>query len=207
MGKNLFLLLLLFLFSENLSAQLFEIGPSFGVNSISGDQAKGSFLDRSEMGFGMIFKYNRNYRFAYRINYHYLPTIYRESDDLSSKQISINEFAAGVEFNFFDFQKPYGPHKSTPYLLAELGFANFNNQTRVSIPVGIGFKTKLFTNIAVAFEARAQYVFGDNIEGDPTSPNSKPYTQNLNSRNDWYIFTGVNIVYTFGRQNCYTRPM
>ena len=104
MGKNLFLLLLLFLFSENLSAQLFEIGPSFGVNSISGDQAKGSFLDRSEMGFGMIFKYNRNYRFAYRINYHYLPTIYRESDDLSSKQISINEFAAGVEFNFFDYQ-------------------------------------------------------------------------------------------------------
>ncbi len=77
MGKNLFLLIFIFLFSENLSAQLFEIGPSIGINSISGDQAKGNFLERSETGFGIVFKYNRNYRLAYRINYHFLPTIYQ----------------------------------------------------------------------------------------------------------------------------------
>jgi hypothetical protein len=207
MSKNLLLLLLVMLLSERISAQLFEVGPSIGVNSILGDEVSQSLLDNSEMGFGFIFKYNRNYRLAYRINYHYLPTVYTEESNLEKSQISIHELAAGVEFNFFDYQKPYGRHNSTPYLLAELGLASFNNQTRVSIPVGIGFKTKLFTNIAVAFEARAQYVFGDNIEGDPTAPNSEPYTQNLNSRNDWYIFTGLNIVYTFGRQNCYTRPM
>ena len=59
----------------------------------------------------------------------------------------------------------------------------------------------VFLNLS--FEIGARYTFSDKIDG------SLPYNENFNytfgneNNNDWYMFSGFNLTYTFGRQPCY----
>ncbi|MGB0837994.1 MAG: DUF6089 family protein [Flavobacteriaceae bacterium] len=204
--------LTIFLWSPLISAQRFEIGPSIGVTTVLNDQIN-SLEKSSSLGGGLIFKYNTSKRWSYRFSYSYLPTnLYQQSTftdidtgitDLNNdSRIDIQEFTAGVEFNFFEYQVPHKNKNSTPYLIAQLAAVNYNKKLVLGIPVGIGYKTKVFSNIAFAVESRAQYLFDDELDNwiDKKEP------QNLNSRNDWYIYTGFSLQYTFGRDKCYTTP-
>ena len=102
----------------------------------------------------------------------------------------------------------------TPYLLLEVGVfgydsveseitqGQYNLKTKISyaIPFGLGFKGKLTDNIGFSLETRVRYTFTDDL--DYTTSNIPSLNFGGNS-NDWYMFTGVSLVYAFGRPACY----
>lgn len=217
MKLNKILLALLTLFISSFSyGQKYEIGPSLGFTNVFGDQDNYQW-GNAKLGGGFIYKINKNYRWSYRFSYHYLPTEFNvsyypdnSSDSPYEPSSYLNELSFGIEFNFFDYQKPHKKTNSTPYLIAQIAAIQYKDNMSVSIPLGIGFKTKLFSNIAIAIETRLNYSFSDDLEGslkDNIENPPKNLTQNLNNRNDWYMFTGINLMYIFGRQECYTSPM
>jgi hypothetical protein len=71
------------------------------------------------------------------------------------------------------------------------------------MPFGLGYKTKLARNVGIAFETTFRYTFKDDIDGYPNDPESINIQINPDN-NDWYVFTGITIVYAFGRPGCYT---
>ena len=207
--KSIKILLTLFILLLSISSysQKYEIGPSLGFTNVFGDQDNYQWSN-AELGGGLIYKVNKNYRWSYRFSYHYLPTELQlpgSTDNAGSftpgNQIRIHEIAGGIEFNFFEYQKPHKRTNSTPYFILQVAAMHFDNDFSASIPIGLGFKTKLFSNIAIAIETRLNYSFSDDLEGGYS------VVPDLNNRNDWYMFTGINLMYIFGRQECYTSPM
>ena len=71
-----------------------------------------------------------------------------------------------------------------------------------TVPVGIGYKTKLASNIGFGVETILRYTFADDLDY-----NHKEFPQ-LNfgnpDSNDWYLTVGVNLVVGFGRKDCYS---
>ena len=127
---------------------------------------------------------------------------------------SIKEIAVGIEYNFFEYDMTSEDKIYTPYLLLEVGVfgydsveseitqGQYNLKTKISyaIPFGLGFKGKLTDNIGFSLETRVRYTFTDDL--DYTTSNIPSLNFGGNS-NDWYMFTGVSLVYAFGRPACY----
>ena len=126
--------------------------------------------------------------------------------------------ALGFEFNYFEYNLDDYRQTHTPYLLFEIAAFNYkvvteetspqnyeyDSKTSFAIPFGIGYKTKLFGDLAIALELRMRYTFEDDIDYNNHEINSLSFG-NPNS-NDWYMLTGISLVYTFGRPACYSTP-
>jgi hypothetical protein len=74
----------------------------------------------------------------------------------------------------------------------------------IAIPMTVGLKSTLLPNLILAFEVGARYTFTDNLDGsNPKDKNSEALQfGNINS-NDWYVFSGFTLTYTFGNKPCY----
>ena len=80
------------------------------------------------------------------------------------------------------------------------------------IPMVLGFKATAFDGLILAAEIGVRYTFSDKIDGSVPgvlTPSSVPGESsslvpfgNLNS-NDWYVFSGITVTYTFGQKPCY----
>ena len=127
----------------------------------------------------------------------------------------VNEIALGLEFNFYEFDISSEDKSWTPYILVELAAFNYGiiigetdtvnkNKTVLALPIGIGFKSKLIGNLAFSLETKFRYTFEDDL--DFISEDNLDLNIEGNS-NDWYMFTGVSIIYTFGRPACYTKGL
>jgi hypothetical protein len=81
---------------------------------------------------------------------------------------------------------------------------NYESKTAYAIPFGLGYKTKLVTDFAIAVEIRARYTFVDDIDYNNQKINSVKFG-NPDS-NDWYVLSGISLVYSFGRPPCYANP-
>ena len=59
-------------------------------------------------------------------------------------------------------------------------------------------------NLIIGFEIAPRYTFADDIDGSfPKNDGLKPLRfGNINS-NDWYVFSGFTLTYTFGRKPCF----
>jgi hypothetical protein len=68
----------------------------------------------------------------------------------------------------------------------------------------LGLKTNISNHLVLGFEIGARYTFSDELDGSvPDSENLKPLSfGNINS-NDWYVFSGFTLTYTFGQRPCY----
>ncbi len=222
MKKGIFLFFFI-AFSINLSAQVYEIGVFLGGSNYVGDIGRTNYVYPNKVAGAVFFKYNYNPRIAFRGTYSYLPiqgndleadTDLRINRGLNFKN-TINELALGLEYNFYEYNIAERGKTWTPYILVELAAFRyktavaepvpfqyqFQNKTSFTVPVGIGFKSKLYQNFAFALETKIRYTFEDDLD----------YTtldiQHLNfggTGNDWYMFTGVSFIYTFGRPPCYT---
>ena len=77
---------------------------------------------------------------------------------------------------------------------------NLTRNTSVAIPFGIGYKTKVYGKIAFAIETTFRYTFTDKLDFSTSQFSELDFG---GTSNDWYMFSGVSLVYTFGRPACF----
>ncbi|WP_452221852.1 type IX secretion system protein PorG [Lacinutrix salivirga] len=209
-------------------AQIHEIGGFLGGSNFIGDVGATDFVSPNQLAIGGIYKWNRSPRHSYRLSVSFtdLEGIDNKSDDPRRIQrdykfnTQILEVAAGIEFTFFDFNLHDGGSKSTPYIFTGVSIAShdnfyFNSAGEITdentssfafgIPIGLGYKTTVSNNLILGIEIAARYTFSDELDG--SVPDSKANIDNFGfgnlNNNDWYVFSGITLTYTFGRNPCY----
>jgi hypothetical protein len=209
-------------------SQTYEVGAILGGANLIGDVGRTTFISPNTVVFGVIGKWNRSPRHAFRFSIISAPV---KGDDADSHETrrqergytfenKITEFSAGLEYTFWEFNTYSGRLVSTPYLFTGLNyfiydaafidgekeFTSYDGGRSVSIPMAIGYKALIAPHFVLGVEIGARYTFADDIDGSNTNgPNQdSPEIKfgNLNN-NDWYVFTTVNINFTFGRKPCY----
>mgnify|MGYP000072135592 CR=1 FL=1 len=209
-------------------SQTYEIGAIVGGTNFVGDVGKTNFISPNAFAFGAIVKWNRSPRHAFRLSIISANLKGNDSESNESRrrergysfQNKVNEISAGIEYTFWDYNIYNGRQVSTPYLYTGLTyflykasyitsqkeFRDYDQAGAIAIPMVLGYKAKLGDNFAVAVEIGARYTFTDDIDGsNPVKglANSENLKFGNVNNNDWYIFTGVNFNFTFGRKPCY----
>lgn len=206
-------------------AQVNEVGVFLGGTNYIGDVGRTNYIYPNEVGYGLIYKWNWNPRIALRGTLTSMPIAANDDNadnfgrtnrgyEFTNK---INEIALGIEFNFYEYDLSSVADTWTPYLLLELAAFNYSvvqkytnsnppeiiytDKTSYAVPFGFGIKSKLADKLAIAFETRFRYTFVDDI--DYTTEKFTPLNFGGKGK-DWYVFTGISLVYTFGRPACYT---
>ncbi len=211
-------------------AQKYEIGIMGGGSKYIGDIGREDYFTPSNAGVGILFKNTINPWMYMRVGFSYMALSGDDSESNSTgRQIrnyafnsDVVEFNMGIEYNFFPrnpFKKTLKYNRLTPYMFSGISMINYSgditNKTdlnanysglSIGIPMILGIKYKLSEHFLFAFETGARYTFTDELDG--TSKDSEAYgfdfrgTTNINS-NDWYTFTSIGIIYTFGDLTCY----
>lgn len=207
------------------TSQIHEAGVLTGGSNYIGDVGATNYISPNSIALGVLYKWNTSTRYAYRasIMYSTIQGIDSKSDILSRQsrnyefRNNIREISAGVEFNFLDFNLHDFGIAITPYVYSGLSYFNYdalyfdnnealkyNTNDAFAIPMALGIKSNVFNHIVVGLEVNVRYTFTDNLDGSNAS--GSPFNSfgfgNLNS-NDWYVFSGITITYTFGRNPCY----
>ncbi|MDP3312031.1 DUF6089 family protein [Lutibacter sp.] len=224
--KNYTFFIVYLCFTAFSNAQTYEVGFFVGGSNYIGDIGSEYYINPNNLMGGLIYKHNINPRLALRGTFTYAQI---NADDADATNIerynrgigfnnSIKELALGLEFNYFEYDLNDYSKKHTPYLLLEIATFNYNvvksetsvrnyeyeSKTSYAIPFGIGYKTKLMHQVAIALEIRARYTFEDDLDYNNSAINSLIFGNPKS--NDWYILSGVSIVYSFGRPPCYATP-
>lgn len=227
--KKLVRLLFLFLFCS-MNAQTHEIGFFAGGTNYIGDV--GLITESSPNpplygllpAFGILYKWNKNPRLSYRFS---LTGALIAANDGDSKEPgrnlrgysfrnSIKEVSFGLEFNFFNFNLHDSETKITPYVHSGISYFRFNDGYStpskivvgqkdigaMAIPMSLGIKSNITPRFVLGAEIGTRYTFTDNLDGSNPSDESLPKFGNINN-NDWYVFSGVTLTYTFGKKHCY----
>jgi hypothetical protein len=228
MKQVIFKLILLFL-PTLVVAQTYEIGGFVGGANYIGDVGKTTYISPKTGVFGGVFKWNRSNRHAFRATLLFANIEGNDADSNDKRRKergysfsnTLTEFSLGIEFTFFDFNVHSQRIIGTPYLYTGFTYfgydalykrqstnkiVKFDNAGSLAIPMVIGYKTFISTNMLVGFEIGARYTFTDDLDGsNPVNGlKDEPALKfgNINS-NDWYVFTGVTVTFAFGRKPCY----
>lgn len=221
------LIILLFSSIFNLQGQTYEIGAFVGGANIIGDVGRSNYVYPNSLAFGGIAKWNRSDRHSFRAS---IITTKLVGDDLQSHETrrqergysfenNITEASLGIEFTFWEFNMYSGNRASTPYIYTGASYlfydalrlrgntgeiVKYENNGDFAIPMIVGFKTTVSTNMIAAFEIGARYTFTDSLDGSVSPNNDFAWAQfGDTNNNDWYVFTGITFTFTFGRQPCY----
>ena len=221
--KKIFYLLICFFSLVDSQAQIHEVGVFLGGSNYIGDVGPTTYISPNKAAFGLLYKWNKSPRHSYRISYIQSQIT---SNDRASEESSRNlrgyrfdndlkELSLGLEFNFFDFNLHQLDTKVTPYVSSGVSyfFSRYNldlavpggaekigrteRRKSVAIPMIVGIKSNITPHLILALETGARYTLTDNIDGT--------FNQNFGNinNNDWYVFTGVTLTYTFGNKPCY----
>lgn len=225
--RYFFLILLSLLIAENTNAQIYEVGIFVGGSNFIGDVGATKYISPNQGAFGAVLKWNRSPRHSFRASLIFsdLQGIDEYSDDPRRLQrdysfnTSIVEISAGMEFTFLDFDLHKPGQKGTPYLFTGITMANhdnfyFNqageltpentNSWAYGIPMAIGYKTTISNHLVFALEIGARYTFSDELDGSvPDNEDREQFSFGNTNNNDWYVFSGITLTYTFGRKPCY----
>ena len=185
-------------------------------------------LDSNKTSYGFLFRWNRSNRHSFRFSAMQIKTRGIDADsDIKERQdrglnfeTTINELALGIEYTFWEWdlhsvKRPqFVPYLSTgiAYFFSDQ-YARFGDELKemeslngLAIPLSFGVKTTLGNKFILSAEFSARYTFSDNFDGSTpeelNNENAFPSFGNPNS-NDWYIFAGFSLTYTFGRKPCY----
>lgn len=226
--KNLTIFLIAIFCCFSVSGQTYEIGIFAGGANFIGDVGRTNFIAPNTSVVGGIFKWNRSPRHAIRASILFADLEASDLDSGESRRVqrgyefdnSIVEGSLGIEYSFWEFNMFNGwDRPSTPYLYTGLTYFYhesfaldaFNDELvktgskwDLAIPMVMGFKTALSPHWIVAIEAGARYTFTDDLDGSYPGVEELGFASfgNINNK-DWYMFTGVTLTYTFGRQPCY----
>ncbi len=214
MKKTLFIFLFFICFKFSF-AQINEAGVFLGGSNYIGDIGRTTYIYPNSYAIGGIYKWNMHPQYSLRATYTYSKI---KGDDIKSNnsyrqfrgllfENSLHELAAGIEYHFFKYNLDKTGHTHTPYLFVEAGAVNYGTSEgrtfNYTMPFGVGYKTILAPSVGIGFETGFRYTFKDDIDGYPYDPLSANVQINPNN-NDWYVFTGITLVFAFGREGCYT---
>ena len=224
--RYLIILVVSVLSIKNSHSQINEIGIFTGGSNFIGDVGATNYIAPNQFAIGGIYKWNRSKRHSYRASLIFsdLQGIDTNSDDARRVERNyeftnkIMEASIGLEFTFMDFNLHSGKKLATPYLYSGISVANHDNyyfengiQTSENssswafgIPMAIGFKTNFIGRFIFGIEIGARYTFSDGLDGSFPEDNLKEQYRfgNINN-NDWYVFSGITLTYTFGENPCY----
>jgi hypothetical protein len=209
-----------------MNAQIHEIGVFLGGSNYIGDVGSTTYIAPNEPAIGILYKWNKSPRHSYRFSYTQSKI---SANDLDSNEPSRNqrgyrfenslkEVSLGLEFNFFDFNLHEVERKYTPYVYSGVSYfrydeLHYNHLTSneaiknsssgsFAIPMTLGVKSNVSPYIVLALEVGARYTFTDNLDGSNPKDESLTKFGNINN-NDWYVFSGLTLTYTFGNKPCY----
>jgi hypothetical protein len=214
----------------NAVAQTYEIGVMAGGLNYIGDVGRTNYIYPNAPAVGGILKWNRSPRHSFRASIlaGNIKANDLNSDETSRQQRGLSfdspfvEASLGIEYTFWEFDMTRGfSLPGTPYLFAGVNYfyhkeygqgfdqdgnlvlRNFGNEFDFSIPIALGYKQAISRHFILAAEVGARYMLTDNIDGSAPGPkiDSGPFGNPNN--NDWYVFSGIILTYTFGRQPCY----
>lgn len=222
--KRILFVLITMVMALPADAQINELGIFAGGANYIGDVGPTNYVAPNDLAIGIIYKWNRSPRHSWRASFTYGNITSKDADsDMGYRndrgyeiENNIKELSAGMEFNFFDFNLHEPGFLITPYVYSGLSYAWFNelyvdtdgiskqdgNNSSLAIPMVVGIKTRIADKFVLGFEAGARYTFSDNIDGSNPDNEARMRFGNLES-NDWYVFTGLTLTYTFGNKPCY----
>ncbi|WP_228852600.1 type IX secretion system protein PorG [Aegicerativicinus sediminis] len=225
--RYLLSLLVSILCVKTVSSQIYEVGVFGGGSNVIGDVGRTNYISPNQVAYGAILKWNRSERHAYRISFIYADIVGEDklSDDPRRKQRNyrfsdgIFEISAGMEFTFWEYNLHEPGNQLTPYLYTGISVANHDNHyfdfngnyidEGVSswawgIPMVLGVKARILPQTVLGFEIGARYTTSDELDGSvPESSDRQQYRFGNLGNNDWYMFTGFTVTYTFGQRPCY----
>lgn len=223
---RVFVLFFMFvMISQTATSQIHEIGVLTGGSNYIGDIGATDYIAPNTIALGVLYKWNTATRYAYRLSVMYakIQGTDAKSDSPARQERgyefknNIREVSAGIEFNFLEFNLHDFGLAITPYVHSGLSYFNYdasyfdndralkyNTHDAFAIPMALGIKGRVFDQIVVGLEVNVRYTFTDNLDGNnaPESEFSSFRFANVNS-NDWYVFSGITVTYTFGRNPCY----
>lgn len=207
-------------------AQTYEVGLYGGGSNFIGDVGSTTFIAPNAPVVGGILKWNRSARHAFRFTalYTQLTGDDEDSDDARRRERGLEfendlfEVSLGLEYTFWEFDLYNDRAANTPYLYTGITAYNQSDLIRTgnnqiisrggtwnfAIPMVIGYKIALNTKFILAFEIGARYAINDNLDGSapPVERTEILSFGNINN-DDWYMFTGLTLTYTFGRKPCF----
>ena len=225
---RVFITILLVFYIQTSYSQIHEIGVFAGGSNFIGDVGSTNYIAPNNFAIGALYKWNRSPRHAWRVSFTFseLKGLDSKSDDPRRVERGyeftnqIIEGSLGMEFNFFDFDQHSERVLASPYVYTGISVAQhdnfyFNNQGVLisentksfayGIPMIVGFKTAFFDHLVLGVEIGARYTFTDELDG--SVPDGKHLIDNYSfgntNSNDWYVFTGFTLTYSFGRNPCY----
>ncbi|CAH8282267.1 hypothetical protein EV196_105303 [Mariniflexile fucanivorans] len=224
--RHLTILILSILTIQLSHSQINELGIFVGGSNFIGDVGATDYINPNSPTLGILYKWNRSPRHSWRVSLMYsdLKASDNKSDDPRRIQrdykldTNLLEISAGMEFTFMDFNLHSGHKIGTPYLYTGLSVANHQNYYFINgvqtsennyswaygIPMVLGYKTNILGNIIIGAEVGARYTFSDEIDGSlPDSVDHQQYRFGNINNNDWYVFSGITLTYTFGIKPCY----
>ncbi|WP_299106939.1 DUF6089 family protein [uncultured Winogradskyella sp.] len=225
--RYFFLFLLGTFIINTADAQIYEVGIFAGGSNFIGDVGSSKYIAPNQPAFGALVKWNRSPRHSFRASVIFtdLKGVDGKSDDARRVErgyefnTSIIEISAGMEFTFLDFDLHTSGMKGTPYLYSGISVANHDNfyfsetgqiisentnSWAFGIPMALGYKTNISNHLILAGEIGARYTFSDELDGSvPDGEFREQYSFGNTNNNDWYMFTGFTLTYTFGRRPCY----
>jgi Domain of unknown function (DUF6089) len=216
---------LMLIMVQKATSQLHEIGVIAGGSNYIGDIGATDYIAPNTIALGLLYKWNTSARYSYRASLMYAALQGIDSkSDIAARQDrnyefknTVKEISAGMEFNFLDFNLHHFGVIVTPYIHSGLSYFSYdalyfdtnetikyNTRDAFAIPMALGIKSNIVNYIVIGLEVNVRYTFTDHLDGSnpPESELNNFRFGNLNS-NDWYVFSGVTITYTFGRNPCY----
>ena len=224
--RYIYLLLISLISAPFAHAQINELGVYLGGSNFIGDVGATTYIAPNQFTIGGIYKWNRTSRHSYRASLLFTTLKGEDSKSEDPRSIQrdfeftnrITEMSLGMEFNFIDFNLHSGRKVVSPYLHSGVTLTKYNGifinngqqeQEEASnftfgIPMTLGIKASFINGIVLALEAGARYTFTDRIDGNLSSNEANRFLQFGNTNNnDWYMFTGLTLTYTFGTNPCY----
>ncbi len=229
-AMNRIILILLFSFSFSFG-QIHEFGVFLGGANAIADVGSEYYINPNTFAIGGLYKWNRSPRHSYRVSAMYSNL--RGSDSKSNEsrrsirdysfKNEIKELTAGMEFTFWDFDlhdKHNYAVKTTPYLFTGLSYFNYkalalntaneiesyDTHNSLAIPMVVGVKSAVTKQFIIGVEIGVRYTFTDDLDGSNPVKEKKDIESlkfgNINS-NDWYVFSGITLTYTFGKNPCF----
>ncbi|WP_276389648.1 DUF6089 family protein [Eudoraea chungangensis] len=220
-----FIVVIMLFLSGVLAAQTYEVGVFGGGTNNIGDVGRTNYIAPSGLAIGGLFKWNKSKRYAYRGSIIYGNfTADDTKSSMSSRQQraysmdnSVLEFSAGLEFNFLDYNlHKLGP-AFTPYLYTGLTYFRYEykyfdagqiqdidqKDGTFAIPMTVGLKARLNQFLIIGAEIGARLTFTDNLDAsNPEGSNFEQFAFGNIFSDDWYVFSGITVTYTFGRKPC-----